>query len=201
MKYLSLVLSAVATLISGYLLVQNMGAKSGSKNSGTPSEATAETPADFRIAYFDIDSLQNKYEYFKDALGELKAKEENMNKELSGLERSYQKKINEWQQKGASMSQSEADAVQREYGQMQQNYQQRRLTLEQQLENLKMDYKKNIKTKIEDYLSQFNKDKGYAFIISYEPELMFYRDTAYNITEDLIQGLNSEYKKAATEKK
>jgi outer membrane protein len=117
------------------------------------------------------------------------------------LERSYQKKINEWQQKGASMSQSEADAVQREYGQMQQNYQQRRLTLEQQLENLKMDYKKNIKTKIEDYLSQFNKDKGYAFIISYEPELMFYRDTAYNITEDLIQGLNSEYKKAATEKK
>jgi outer membrane protein len=201
MKYLSLVLSAVATLISGYLLVQNLGAKSGSKNSGTPSESAAETPADFRIAYFDIDSLQNKYEYFKDALGELKAKEENMNKELSGLERSYQKKINEWQQKGASMSQSEADAVQREYGQMQQNYQQRRLTLEQQLENLKMDYKKNIKTKIEDYLSQFNKDKGYAFIISYEPELMFYRDTAYNITEDLIQGLNSEYKKAATEKK
>lgn len=201
MKYLSLVLSAVATLISGYLLVQNLGAKSGSKNSSTPSEATAETPADFRIAYFDIDSLQNKYEYFKDALGELKAKEENMNKELSGLERSYQKKINEWQQKGASMSQSEADAVQREYGQMQQNYQQRRLTLEQQLENLKMDYKKNIKTKIEDYLSKFNKDKGYAFIISYEPELMFYRDTAYNITEDLIQGLNSEYKKAATEKK
>ncbi|MBL7771106.1 MAG: OmpH family outer membrane protein [Flavipsychrobacter sp.] len=200
MKYLSLVLSAVATLISGYLLIQHTSKNSGTTHSGTKTEAAAEAGADFKIAYFDIDSLQNKYEYFKDALAQLKSKEENMNKELSGLERSYQKKINEWQQKGASMSQSEADAVQREYGQMQQNYQQRRLTLEQQLENLKMDYKKNIKTKIEDYLRDFNKDRGYAYIISYEPELMFYRDTAYNITEQIIQGLNAEYKKAAEKK-
>ncbi len=195
MKYLSLVLSAVATLISGYLLVQHLGSKSGNSNSGTATETASGAPEDFKIAYFDIDSLQNKYEYFKDALAELKTKEESMNKELSSMERSYQKKINEWQQKGASMSQSEADAVQREYGQMQQNYQQRRLTLEQQLENLKMDYKKNIKTKIEDYLRDYNKQKGFAYIISYEPELMFYRDTTYNITGDLIQGLNSQYKK------
>lgn len=200
MKYLSLVLSAVATLISGYLLVQHTSNKSGTANSGTSADAAAGSAAEFKIAYFDIDSLQNKYEYFKDALAQLKAKEENMNKELSGLERSYQKKINEWQQQGASMSQSQAEAVQREYGQMQQNYQQRRLTLEQQLENLKMDYKKNIKTKIEEYLREFNKDKGYAYIISYEPELMFYRDTAYNITEQIIQGLNAEYKKGEEKK-
>ncbi len=200
MKYLSLVLSAVATLISGYLLIQHTSKKSGTSDSGTGTEAAAGAAAEFKIAYFDIDSLQNKYEYFKDALAQLKAKEENMNKELSGLERSYQKKINEWQQQGASMSQSQAEAVQREYGQMQQNYQQRRLTLEQQLENLKMDYKKNIKTKIEEYLREFNKDKGYAYIISYEPELMFYRDTAYNITEQIIQGLNAEYKKGEEKK-
>jgi outer membrane protein len=200
MKYLSLVLSAVATLISGYLLVQHTSKKSGTSDSGASTEAAAGSAAEFKIAYFDIDSLQNKYEYFKDALAQLKAKEENMNKELSGLERSYQKKINEWQQQGASMSQSQAEAVQREYGQMQQNYQQRRLTLEQQLENLKMDYKKNIKTKIEEYLREFNKDKGYAYIISYEPELMFYRDTVYNITEQIIQGLNAEYKKGEEKK-
>lgn len=200
MKYLSLVLSAVATLISGYLLVEHMSSKSGGKKTDPESVTTAGQSGEFKIAYFDIDSLQNKYEFFKDALGELKVKEESMNKELSSLERSYQKKINEWQQKGASMSQSEAEAVQREYGQMQQNYQQRRLTLEQQLENLKMDYKKNIKTKIEDYLREFNKEKGYSYIISYEPELMFYRDTAYNITEQIIQGLNAEYKKAAEKK-
>ncbi|MBC6490138.1 OmpH family outer membrane protein [Flavihumibacter stibioxidans] len=195
MKQLPLVLSLIATLTSGFLLYKQFS--NGSKQTNSVQAETGKTTEanEFTIAYFDIDSLQNKYEFFKDALAELKVKEESMNKELSSLERSYQKKISEWQQKGASMSQSEADAVQREYAQMQQNYQQRRLTLEQQLENLKMDYKKNIKNKIEGYLKEFNKSKGYSYIMSYEPELMFYKDTVYNITDQLIEGLNAEYKK------
>jgi outer membrane protein len=196
MKQLSLILSVIATLISGFLLVKQFS-KTDKAETAIVKNASGEKieqPA-FRIAYFDIDSLQNKYQFFKDALAQLKVKEEAMNNELSQLERSYQKKISEWQKKGASMSQSEADAVQREYAQMQQNYQQRRLTLEQQLEGLKMDYKKNIKNKIEAYLQDFNKDRGYSYIISYEPELMFYKDTAYNITDQLIQGLNDAYKK------
>lgn len=196
MKQLSLVLSIVATLLSGFLVIKQFS----KPDQKTAPAAQGETPAatgdhQFRIAYFDIDSLQNKYNFFKDALAQLKVKEEAMNNELATLERSYQKKITEWQQKGSTMSQSEADAVQREYAQMQQNYQQRRVTLEQQLESLKMDYKKNIKTKIEDYLKDFNKDNKYSYIISYEPELIFYKDTIYNITDQLIKGLNEAYQK------
>ncbi|GAO41085.1 OmpH family outer membrane protein [Flavihumibacter petaseus] len=195
MKQLSLVLSIIATGISGYLLVNQLsaGKKVSAPVTTTAAEKTA-TPEHFKIAYFDIDSLQNKYEYFKDALSELKKNEESMNKDLSAMERNYQAKIGEWQKKGATMSQSEADAVQREYAQMQQNYQQHRMKLEQDLENKKLDYKKKIKTKIEAYLKEFNKDNTYSFIISYEPELMFYKDTAYNITNQLIDGLNKEYK-------
>ncbi|MBZ5855567.1 OmpH family outer membrane protein [Flavihumibacter profundi] len=196
MKQLSLVLSVIATLLSGFLLVKQY---SNTPKTETPAViktgSAAPSGQEFRMAYFDIDSLQNKYQFFKDALAQLKVKEEAMNNELSSLERSYQKKISEWQQKGSTMSQSEADAVQREYAQMQQNYQQRRLTLEQQLETLKMDYKKNIKNKIEVYLKDFNKDNKYAYIMSYEPELMFYKDTAYNITNQLIEGLNAAYQK------
>lgn len=194
MKQLSLILSIAATLISGFLLVKQFSGNAKTDQPAVSAEKVSDSEQDFKIAYFDIDSLQNKYQFFKDALGELKVKEEAMNNELSSLERSYQKKISEWQQKGSTMSQSEADAVQREYAQMQQNYQQRRLTLEQQLESLKMDYKKNIKNKIEIYLKEFNKDNRYSYIISYEPELMFYKDTTYNITNELIEGLNAEYK-------
>lgn len=195
MKQLSLILSIAATLISGFLLVKQFSGTTKTDQPAVSAEKVSDSKQDFKIAYFDIDSLQNKYQFFKDALGELKVKEEAMNNELSSLERSYQKKISEWQQKGSTMSQSEADAVQREYAQMQQNYQQRRLTLEQQLESLKMDYKKNIKNKIEIYLKEFNKDNRYSYIISYEPELMFYKDTTYNITNELIEGLNAAYKK------
>lgn len=195
MKQLSTVLSIIAIALSGFAIYKTAASSKAPSKDVSAAPGDAPAAADFSIAYFDIDSLQNKYEYFKDALGELKVKEEAMNNELASMEKNYQKKISEWQKKGPSMSQSEADAVQREYTQMQQNYQQRRMSLEQQLENLKMDYKKNIKTKIEAYLKEFNKNKGYSFIMSYEPELMFYKDTIYNITNQLINGLNAEYKK------
>src|SRR5437773_942878 len=111
MKQVSLVLSVIATLISGYLLVKSFDGKANDK---TAANQTAEMSEDkkssnFQIAYFDIDSLQQKYEFFKDALAELKVKEDAMNKELSSMERTYQGKISEWQKKGSSMSQSEAD--------------------------------------------------------------------------------------------
>jgi outer membrane protein len=195
MKQLSTILSVVAIVLSGVALYKQFsaprqlsavtGVKDSSVNSGT----------NFKMAYFDIDSLQNNYQYFKDALAQLKVKEDNMNTELATLERSYQKKIDDWKKKGSSMSQSEAEAVQKEYQEMQQNFQQRKLSLEQQLQTVQIDYKKDIKKKIEDYLKDYNKDKNFSYILSYEPELFFYKDSAYDITSDLIAGLNALYKK------
>src|SRR5882757_10195817 len=58
-----------------------------------------------RMAYFNLDSLEAHYQYFKDVLDQVKGKESEMNAELSSMEKSYQKKISEWQKKGATMSQ------------------------------------------------------------------------------------------------
>ena len=60
-----------------------------------------------------------------------------------------------------------------------------------------------VKTKIEDFLKKFNSDNRYSYIISYEIGLFYYKDTAYNITNQLIKGLNEDYRnnKSNTEKK
>jgi outer membrane protein len=195
MKQLSTIVSILAILLSSFALYKQMAGRSTeTKIDPVEKDKKTETPS-FKMAYFDMDSLQNNYEYFKDALNELKAKEQNMNNELASLERGYQKKIADWQQKGNSMSQNEAEAAQREYQQMQQTYQQRRETLEQQLVNQQIEYKKSIKGKIEDFLKDYNKDSRFAYILSYEPQLMFYKDSAYDITKDLVNGLNAQYKK------
>ena len=55
----------------------------------------------FRLAYFIVDSLEAHYLYFKDVLDQVKGKENEMNAELSGMEKGYQKKITEWQKKGS----------------------------------------------------------------------------------------------------
>lgn len=192
MKHLSTILSIIALVLVAVLFYSQF---SGKKKSAEPQVKTNDKEKEFKMAYFDIDSLQNNYQYYKDALGELKIKEQSMNNELASLEKTYQKKIADWQQRGSTMSQSEAEAANREYQQMQATFQQRKSALEQQMGSLQMDYKKNIKERIETFLKDYNKDKRYAYIISYEPELMFYRDTAYDITADLIKGLNAAYQK------
>ncbi len=54
---------------------------------------------------------------------------------------------------------------------------------------------KDVKTRIEDFLKEFNSRKGYSFILASDPGLFYYRDTAYNITRELITGLNQQYSK------
>jgi len=62
---------------------------------------------------------------------------------------------------------------------------------------LKIEVKKlqDVKKKIEDYLKEYNKDKGYSYIFSGSPDLMYFKDTVYNITGDMLKGLNEMYKK------
>lgn len=67
--------------------------------------------------------------------------------------------------------------------------------MDQKYQDLQMRKKQEIKTKIEDYLKEYNKTRGYSYILAYEPGIIFYRDTMYNITGDLVKGLNDQYKK------
>ena len=47
---------------------------------------------------------------------------------------------------------------------------------------------------IEDFLKEYNKDKRYTYIVSYEQGLFYYKDSSYNVTADVIKGLNERYK-------
>ena len=160
------------------------------------SNASQAVGNSFRMAYFNTDSLEAHYQYFKDVLEQVKGKENEMNAELSGMEKSYQKKISEWQKNATTMSKSEGEQAQQEYAQMQQNYQVRKQSLQESLLKNNEDLKADIRKKIEDYFKEYNKTKGFNYIISYEANSFVYiRDTAFNITDDLVNGLNAEYKK------
>lgn len=194
MKNISTILSILSLVLIAVLFYLHFSKRDTPKTISTPTQKL-QTTADFRIAYFDIDSLQTHFDYFKKVSTDMKARENAMTVELRSLENSYQKKIREWQEKGANMTQAEGEAAQREYAQMQQRYQKRQMDLEQDLQKQKVDLMTDLRKKVEDYLKEYNKDKGYAFILSYEPGFMlYYKDTLYDITDDLIAGLNEKYK-------
>lgn len=194
MKNISTYLSLLSLVLVGVLFYLHFSSVKHPLNAEV--RASAGGPEHFKIAYFDIDSLQSRYEYFKDVSGQVKTKEASITAQLNSLQDSYQKRIKELQAKGPNMSQSESEAAQREYSQMQQKYQQRQMAMEQELKKQQIDLMTDVRNKIEDYLKEYNKQKGYAFILSYEPGFMlYYKDSVYDITNDVISGLNSEYKK------
>ena len=199
MRNISTFLSILALVAVGVLYYLHF---KGEKKSTPQTASKANTGSNnFRIAYFDIDSLQEKYNYFKDVSGEMKSKEANLTSQMDALQNSYQKRMKELQDKAPTMNQSEGEAAQREVAQMQQKYQQRQMSMEQDLKKHQIDLMTDVRNKIETYLKEYNREKGYAFILSYEPGFMlYYRDSVYDITDDVIKGLNEQYKKVKSEK-
>jgi outer membrane protein len=107
MKNISTLLSIIALVLIGLLFYLHFNHQE--KLNKISGERLNRDTSNFRIAYFDIDSLQEHYEYFKDVSNDMKSKENAMASELSGMQTTYQKKIREWQQKGSNMSQSEGE--------------------------------------------------------------------------------------------
>jgi outer membrane protein len=160
----------------------------------TRTADTSTSRGQFKMAYFEMDSVDQNYEYAKYIRENLKRKETDLNKELSDLKLGYQRRMAEWQKKGSNISQAESDAMNREYEQMRENFntKQKQLTDEYEAEKYKMYVDAN--KKISEYLKEYNKDKGYNYIIADQANLFYYKDSVFNITQDVIRGLNTLYK-------
>ena len=194
MKNLPIFLSIVALLSTGVMFFLFFKRPQTIKTVTAASEK--QVSPGFKIAYFELDSLKVHYTYFRDAESQAKEKENAINMELSSLHNKDQKKIAEWQQKGNTMTQAESQQAQQEYAEMQQTYQQRKEQLQEEFAKNNGQVMTDILKKIETFLKEYNKDKNYSFIFEYEPNtLIYYKDTTYNITNDVIAGLNAGYKK------
>jgi outer membrane protein len=150
----------------------------------------------FKIAYFEMDSIENSFSMVKDVKRELGKEEERMNNEMANLEKSYRNKIALFQKQAQTgMSQVQSESANREVLQLQESIRGRKQELDSKYQDLYMRKMRDVKTKIEDFLKDYNAQKGFSYILAYEPGLFYYRDTAYNITNDVIVGLNELYKK------
>ena len=144
----------------------------------------------FKIAYFESDSLETGFDYYKQISKELAASEQQKRSELLGQRNTYIEKVKEYQAKGQSMTQMEAAKANQDVEQRQKAIQANEQQKSQEIQDERFKKLQDIKRKIEDYLKESNKNKIYSFILSSSSELMYYKDSAYDITKELIKGLN-----------
>ncbi|RYY38302.1 MAG: OmpH family outer membrane protein [Chitinophagaceae bacterium] len=154
-------------------------------------------PGQCRIAYFEMDSIESAYALVKDVKAVLDRKEGEINNELARMERDFRTKAAEYQAQAVTMNQTQSEMAQRDMQQRQQTLQTREAQLRQEYQVLQANKQQEVRKKIEEYLKGYNANGTYTYIMSYEPGLFFYKDSAYNITGELIRGLNADYKPAA----
>ena len=159
----------------------------------TPIKASAVAAAGTKVAYFEIDSIQNSYEFFKEVKSSLQVKDMENAKELTALKNAFATKYQDLQKNGRSLSQAEIGSRQQELAQLEKNYTNKEQQLSQELQEESFKRLQEVKKKIETFLEKYNKNKEFAYIFSSNADLMYYKDTAYDITSDIIKGLNSEH--------
>jgi outer membrane protein len=193
MKQFSLILNVVLLALVGFLYYQYFS----SRNQVVLIHSTKDSSINHgnKVAYIDLDSLQNNYEYYKKIKADIDRKQNASTEEINNLQKRYQSRAMQLQQKGPTMSQHDQEAAMKEINQMQQDLQTKKQALDNELFNYNSKMKEDILTRIQNYLKEYNKDGRYDYILSYEPGFMFYKDTALNITREVIEGLNKEYSK------
>jgi outer membrane protein len=159
----------------------------------TPIKASAASGTGTKVAYFEIDSIQNSYEFFKELKSSLQVKDMENAKELTALKNAFAAKYQDLQKNGRSLSQAEIGSRQQELAQLEKNYTNKEQQLSQELQEESFKRLQEVKKKIESFLEKYNKNKEFAYIFSSNADLMYYKDTAYDITSDIIKGLNSEH--------
>ena len=193
MKNILLVINIILICLVGYLYYLHFSNTKKPAIQSVQNKAGAGLKDGAKVAYIDLDSLQNNYTYYKKIKTEFERKQAAANDEISGMQKKYQNRAMQLQQKGSTMTQPEQEAAMQEINKMQQDLQSRKQVIDNDLYNYNSKMKEDILTRIQDYLKQYNKDGRYSYIFSYEPGFMFYKDSTLNITPDVIAGLNDLY--------
>jgi outer membrane protein len=151
---------------------------------------TSKTPT--RIAYFEWDSIENQ-KFYKDLQDELNRKKEEVDKKKMKLSQVYQDRLESYNKK--NMSQVESEHAAQDMRDLEQNLRAQADKLDQDLNDYVLRKKVEFNDKIRNFLKEYNQNRRFSYIIANEPGFIFYRDSAFNITRDVIAGLNEAFLK------
>ena len=160
-----------------------------------------------KIAIIEVDSLMTQYTFAKDYSVTLERKSNNARNTLTQKGNALQAAVNNFQQKlnnNGFQSREQAASVQNAIQRQQNDLQALQARLENELASETAKFNEALRDSLQNFLLVYNKDKKYDLILSKAGDNILYAETKYDITQDVINGLNKRYKpvaKKADEKK
>lgn len=194
MKKISFLINIVLLVLIGVLFYLHFKtSKEVAQTSVSDEQSQTELKKDrMKIAYVNLDSLEMHYTYFQDKKEELFKKQQSIQNELSSKQKAIQADIEKLQKNAATMTQSEGEAAEKKIIQQRQALQNRQQQLQNELAQQQQAFNQELHRRLDAFLEQYNSGKDYDYILSYSSDLsiILYKKQAYDITEEVIAGLN-----------
>ena len=163
---------------------------------------TTQTASELKIAFVEVDSIMSQYEFCKEYSKILEKKGQNIQNTIAQKGQNLQAAANKFQQdlQNNKYTQQQAEAVNAGLQKQQADLQalQQRLGSEFQAETDK--FNAALRDSIQHFLARYNKDKNFSMILSKAGDNILFADKAYDITNEVVAGLNKAYKKNAVKK-
>ncbi len=194
MKQFLLISNIVLILASGILFYLHFSHETDLEAQKKIDDAKTKA-ASSQFVYFEIDSVQNNYAYFKEVKTYLQGRNNGMEQKLEKMRNDYTSKINDFNKRGPSLSQTEQSQMQEDLMRMEGNFRQQQEQLGQELQNETIEKMMDIKTRIQDFLKTYSRKKGYVYVFATgsSDDVVYYKDTLKDITKDLLLELNKEH--------
>lgn len=176
-----------------------MGLASCGNKEKQATETTTETEEvkELKIAYVEIDTLMAQYQFCKDYTELANIEGENIQRTLTGKQRTLEQHAAAMQKK----YESNGFTSQEELARAQQSLQTEQQALQELSERLQASfmeeqakYNEEMRDSIQNFLKQYNKTKKYDFIMSKAGDNMLLANPKYDITNEVVKGLNKRYK-------
>jgi len=190
MKNLSLILNIVLLVAVGVLYYLHFSASKGPAASGSSA-----TPGDVRIAYINSDTILKYYDYHKASMEIMEAKAKRLEQDFRNRAQGLQNEFAAYQRNVNSMTLGQVKATEEDLQKKQQNLQMYQQSLNQEVMNDEARMNKELYDRITAFLRKYGQEKGLQVVLKYDPssDLLMGSD-ALDISKDVIQGLNDDYK-------
>ena len=187
-------------IFRAFALLAVAGLISGCNNSAPkmdePATESGDVQTGMRIAYIEIDSLTSQYEFAKQKSLELEKKSTNARNTIQSKTQQLEKNAQSFQQKlqnNGFTSREQAEAAQAALQREQNNIMALQQRLEAELASEQQKFLQAFQDSLDNFLADYNKDKKYDMIVN--KAAVLYADKRFDITDDVVNGMNKRYKK------
>jgi outer membrane protein len=199
-KTILFILLGVALFFTLYFVLhleieKKLSTASNVPNNEKTSVVTSTLLPDAKIAFVNIDTLNEKYLFIADYVKAMKKRKETIEAQLQAMMNQFQNDYEAFQQsvQAGIAPQAELEKQKRKLEQQQKEIQNKQL----QMDNLALELQEKneqLQRDIKEFMKRFNNGK-YDYIISYSDALpnVLYANPKYDITKEVLDALNKEY--------